>query len=424
MARENTSAAARPISAQAIQMRLNSMAPYQFVMLMLTRKFCTTSIFSVLDSGTPCAARISSTKANVAANPASAEGAPWGSGGGMCNSTGSSPTVVNCVFSGNLVGGMSYGYGGGMDNSGSSPTVVNCTFSGNKAEATSQGYGGGMRNEGGSPTVVNCTFSGNSAFGYYGGSGGGVCNSSSSATMTNCILWGDTPDEINGAVTVTYSDVQGGCAGIGNINDDPRFVRDPSPGPDGQWGTSDDDFGDLRVSADSLCVDSGDPNFVPPPGETDLDGNERAWDGDDDGTVVVDMGAYEFGSHCCYGDLNCDGTLDGRDVRPFVLAVLNPVAYAAAYPDCDAGLADMDRSGTADAGDVPAFVVALLGPWVGVPGDVSGNGSVGVEDIGPFVAVLLGTDTDPYHRAAADMNGDGMADGLDVQSFVQALLLP
>ena len=47
----------------------------------------------------------------------------------------------------------------GMRNTGSSPTVTNCTFSGNMA-----GVGGGMANYvGASPTVTNCTFSGNSA---------------------------------------------------------------------------------------------------------------------------------------------------------------------------------------------------------------------------------------------------------------------
>src|SRR5438552_2786308 len=73
-----------------------------------------------------------------------------GNGGGMYNDH-SSPTVTNCMFTGNS------GYsGGGMYNDHSSPTVTNCTFSGNS------GDGGGMLNASGSPTVINCTFSGNS----------------------------------------------------------------------------------------------------------------------------------------------------------------------------------------------------------------------------------------------------------------------
>ena len=70
-------------------------------------------------------------------------------------------------------------------------------------------------------------------------------------TVTNCILCGDTPDEIEDThyATVTYSDVQGAYAGTGNIDADPLFVRDPDPGPDGVWGTEDDDYGDLRPTS-------------------------------------------------------------------------------------------------------------------------------------------------------------------------------
>jgi formylglycine-generating enzyme required for sulfatase activity len=57
------------------------------------------------------------------------------------------------------------------------------------------------------------------------------------------------------------------------------------------------------------------------------------------------------------------------------------------------------------------------------PGDVSGDGSFDINDIAAFAVVLLdpsaaGSDD----RCAADMNGDGAADGLDIQPFVNALL--
>jgi parallel beta-helix repeat protein len=105
-----------------------------------------------------------------------------GDGGGMCNSSNSSPAVKNCAFSGNTA---NFGGGGGMDNNNSSPTVVNCTFSGNTADWN----GGGMDNDNSSPTVVNCTFSKNTADDL----GGGMYNSSnSSPTVANTILWGNT----------------------------------------------------------------------------------------------------------------------------------------------------------------------------------------------------------------------------------------
>ncbi len=51
-------------------------------------------------------------------------------------------------------------WGGGMQNSVTSPTVRNCVFTGNFASTC----GGGMANQVSSvPVVTNCTFSGNSA---------------------------------------------------------------------------------------------------------------------------------------------------------------------------------------------------------------------------------------------------------------------
>ncbi|MCH8165818.1 MAG: right-handed parallel beta-helix repeat-containing protein, partial [Planctomycetes bacterium] len=148
-------------------------------------------------------------------------------GGGMYNS-GTSPTVTNCRFSGNTASSL----GGGMYNSVSSPTVTNCIFSDNTADS---GDGGGMYSTSPTPTLTNCTFSGNTAAGI----GGGIREV---YRMTNCILWGDSPDEIVAAGTVTYSDVQGGFAGEGNIDADPMFV---------------DAGDDLRLSAGSPAVDAG-----------------------------------------------------------------------------------------------------------------------------------------------------------------------
>jgi parallel beta-helix repeat protein len=73
-------------------------------------------------------------------------------------------------------------YGGGMFNNGSSPTITNCIFSGNMASV----YGGGMYNWiNSNPTVANCTFSGNTSSEY----GGGMYNSSSSPTFCGRSIW-------------------------------------------------------------------------------------------------------------------------------------------------------------------------------------------------------------------------------------------
>ena len=204
-------------------------------------------------------------------------------GGGMANS-GDYPTLINCIFLGNSGGGG----GGGMNNYISNPTLTGCTFIGNSAPELmiGGGGGGGMGNNRSSPILTNCTFSGNSAL-----FGGGMRNSyESNPTITNCIFWDDTPNEIyiysvgwpGGTPVVTYSDVQGGWAGVGNIDADPLFVD--ANGPDDIPGTEDDN---LRLLPGSPCINSGDPCYVAGPNETDLDGNPRVLGG------RIDMGAFE-----------------------------------------------------------------------------------------------------------------------------------
>jgi hypothetical protein len=160
-------------------------------------------------------------------------------GGGMGNQN-CSPTVTECMFVGNGV----FYYGGGMYNSGCTLAVSNCIFAGNSAD-----WGGGMENFNCSGAIVNCTFTGNSA-----DMGGGMDNfSSSGLAVINCILWGDsagTGPEIYGSVSVSYSDVQGGYAGTGNIDADPCFVS----GPAGDYYLSQVAAGQVF---DSPCVDVG-----------------------------------------------------------------------------------------------------------------------------------------------------------------------
>jgi len=173
-------------------------------------------------------------------------------GGGMGNSE-SSPTVTNCTFTFN-----SADWGGGMGNGDSSPTINNCTFTGNSADWD----GGGMGNRESSPIIANCTFSGNFAKEH----GGGIYNYRySSPTVSNCILWADVPSEISSDVSpiVTYSNVQGGWPGEGNLNKDPCFAY-PNNGDyhlksqAGRWNPNSKSW--VKDNVTSPCIDAGDFN--------------------------------------------------------------------------------------------------------------------------------------------------------------------
>lgn len=60
------------------------------------------------------------------------------------------------------------------------------------------------------------------------------------------------------------------------------------------------------------------------------------------------------------GDLSCDNSLDGIDIQFFILALLDPAGFEAAYPFCEILRADMDLNGVVDLADVEPFVRLLL----------------------------------------------------------------
>jgi hypothetical protein len=102
------------------------------------------------------------------------------------------------------------------------------------------------------------------------------------------------------------------------VGGNPGFVRNPSPGTDGVWGTEDDDYGDLRLLATSPARDAGNTTLLPAD-EYDLDGDEDTTEPlpiDLAGSprirnAVVDLGAYEF---ILLGDANDDNRVDGADL--------------------------------------------------------------------------------------------------------------
>src|SRR6185295_15476423 len=81
----------------------------------------------------------------------------------------------------------------------------------------------------------------------------------------------------------------------GNISTDPLFVHNAFA----------DVLGDYRLRMASPAVDTGD-NSAPQMPPTDLDGNPRIADGNQDGDARVDMGAYEYTNQPPVADAGAD----------------------------------------------------------------------------------------------------------------------
>jgi len=105
--------------------------------------------------------------------------------------------------------------------------------------------------------------------------------------VVNSILWGNKagglPNEIylaySSTIKVTYSDIEGGWPGAGNIKTDPLFV-DAANG----------DY-HLKSTPISPCTDKGigDTTTYPNIPINDIDGDLRPYDGDNNGVPQYDM---------------------------------------------------------------------------------------------------------------------------------------
>ncbi len=263
--------------------------------------------------------------------------------------------LTNCAFYGNRAGGL----GGAIDSSLNTPESVltNCVFVGNRA-----GKGGALSVVSG--TYVNCILSCNQAASY----GGGIFVAGG-PQIRNSILWGnvDPTGTTAGAQlymptampTITHSCWQGStpAAGSGTIAADPLFKRSPSPGPDGEWATLDDDYGDLGLRPGSPCLDAGNNAAVPTGITADLSGSPRFQDdpavadcpyapGTCGTAPLVDMGAYEAGASIV-GDFDGDGDVDIADALEFAACGSGPAVPFT--QGCRAE--DLDHDGDVDQSD-------------------------------------------------------------------------
>lgn len=211
----------------------------------------------------------------------------------------SSPTIDSCIFTGgwaDYAGGIAcYLY--------STPTITNSVISGNHGRIEG---GGIVATIGSSPIFANCTIVDNTCDHL----GAGIrTDIDSFPPVTNCIIWGNSPDQIRnvggGNAIVTYSDVQGGYAGTGNIDAPPMLDAN------------------YHLLPGSPCIDTGDPASAPPDFPSDdIHGDARPLG------AAYDMGADEFVP--CYdfvGFLEPLPLEDSAEVRTFKSRRVIPVKF-------------------------------------------------------------------------------------------------
>ncbi len=165
-------------------------------------------------------------------------------------------------------------------------TICNCIVASNKTGdggdyqrlTTDYGIHAGNGGDGagifGGITVINCTVAGNLSgtrgVGLTPGRSGLGCGVCGAATLTNDILWDNYGSAgIANAAAVTYSCIQGGYPGTGNLDGNPLLTAD--------W----------YLQKGSAAIDRGSPSLGYD-GQTDIDGEPRLYNN------RVDIGADEF----------------------------------------------------------------------------------------------------------------------------------
>jgi predicted outer membrane repeat protein len=306
---------------------------------------------------------------------------PYGEGGGLWGA----PTVIDCVISDNRSGGR----GGGVYATGPC-TITGTVLDSNVAGNGSDGYSGGAVY--GPATLVQCAITRNSAHHYFSGGppdvigtavegaialdrctvadnfvagSGPVPGDESGAlrhvgSVTSSILWGDQVASlaVGSTTAVTWSIVEGGWPGTGNLAADPLFVAPLS--------------GDYTLQGGSPAIDAGDPSAPLDP----------------DGTLA-DMGAYVYLQAAAF---------------PVLGSGVNPASYTTA---------DVPALGTTWTASLDATLhhpSTALGALVGVL-------QPGAPLLTPYGELLLNPLAAPVIQAVAAVSGGSAAFALPVPAL-------
>lgn len=267
-------------------------------------------------------------------------GGVGGNGGGLYATSAAFPIISNCLFANNaageggrtsnnyLLGGCrrpgTGGHGGGVFCAGGSLSwscfANNAAGDGADAPHGEEDCGGADGGNGGAVYGISadyCTFANNRAgLGGKGRNGGpdgspGTGDDLYNGTATDCdfILTGGAPYDVG-------------------------FVD--ADGPDNKAATWQDN--NYHLTANSLCINAGDPAYVPLAGETDLDGQPRVMGG------AVDLGADEW---TWPGDVNGDTHVGSQDLLLLV------AAFGSSFPQpAYAATCDFNADGLVDVADL------------------------------------------------------------------------
>ena len=238
---------------------------------------------------------------NIISN--SAGNGATGEGGGIYNGSGAVLSVTDTTFANN--DGI---HGGALSNFGNA-TITSTTIDRNHAIG---GEGGGISNDGGTLTVINSTITGNSADIEGGGiSSSGTINLTNVTVAFNGINGHPAAGSIHrggGTFTIRNTIISNTAVGVnctgtitsasGNLSSDSSCLlgggnienADPLLGPLTNNGGPTETH---AFAAGSPAIDHGTNGGLPP---TDQRGYVRIWDGDGNGSAIVDVGSYEYGA--------------------------------------------------------------------------------------------------------------------------------
>ncbi len=220
-------------------------------------------------------------------------------GGGVFADGGTKLLVRNCVIASNGIGTGTFAGGVYAGGGGTEVDCERCIVRNNYAWASG---GASLADYAAITRFRSCTIVGNGSTNFFGHQGGVSMANDGDSVVEDSIVWGNSGNQIDSfgypynwgtSAAVTYSLVQGGYPGLGNLNADPLFANPAQ--------------GDYSLLPGSPAIDAGNP----------------ASPLDPDGTRA-DMGARPSGPACVTPTVFCAGKTDSAGCVPTLTSTGTP----------------------------------------------------------------------------------------------------